>query len=622
MNPLTFFASIRFVGRSSIKLLIAILCAVPGLQLTRAGCPANTTPDFYQPDSGSTHSYPQQVAGDRATYIRVPRVVGPGTAATLDSNGGLLNSNAEIANLGGVLGDKAYVTLTGNLSLQTAFYQLGVLAGMSTPAAEVRITFYLNGQTIGSEMVLYSSMTSPTAGPPINLSTCAEVDSSLLRFGRRLDTGGACPPTTLPLYPGETTCPGVNEIVAKYRFRVADASVMSGPGAALQQILPFPLAVFPQTLINAVNVIGSAADLTFSAAAPVVMVHGIRTDATWFLTYNPSPSGPYTNAWFARPFDDAFASYQSVTFTENRIIPGGHNLAANTDGTHPIQDAAAAFGSNRIHIVAHSMGGLWSRSFLQNELPGLRPTLQVLSLTTIDTPHHGSYNADLLSVYRDSKANGSTINLTLAQALMAHYAPDSPGSPDLTTTNVEAFNSGNILPFMINGLNKSITYMSISADANIDGSCVSGGGPCTPLNLPTITAYNTPGAPDESEGYEFPDPDVPTVVAFYNTGQKLYRQMFLFDTVTLTSCGTSVVPKTFGKTFRCLGNHVNANGGQLNDFNVTLTSARYNPPPPNPSFVEIKSFQGTSGHNHTTVGKPDVAQVVLNGILGVESKLK
>ena len=55
---------------------------------------------------------------------------------------------------------------------------------------------------------------------------------------------------------------------------------------------------------------------------------------------------------------------------------------------------------------------------------------------------------------------------------------------------------------------------------------------------------------------------------------------------------------------RCLGvlwcvQSIDAEGVQLNDFNVTIQSARYTPPTPQVGFSEIGSLK----HNHTTAGK-------------------
>src|SRR5215510_6280544 len=51
---------------------------------------------------------------------------------------------------------------------------------------------------------------------------------------------------------------------------------------------------------------------------------------------------------------------------------------------------------DKVHIIAHSMGGLDARYLLCNNLYGLGALDRVVSLSTISTPHRGSQVADLL----------------------------------------------------------------------------------------------------------------------------------------------------------------------------------------------------------------------------------
>jgi triacylglycerol lipase len=54
------------------------------------------------------------------------------------------------------------------------------------------------------------------------------------------------------------------------------------------------------------------------------------------------------------------------------------------------------FPDGPIHIIAHSMGGLDSRSLIGRNLHGLSAPGRIASLTTLSTPHRGSPVADLL----------------------------------------------------------------------------------------------------------------------------------------------------------------------------------------------------------------------------------
>jgi triacylglycerol lipase len=56
-----------------------------------------------------------------------------------------------------------------------------------------------------------------------------------------------------------------------------------------------------------------------------------------------------------------------------------------------------AYPQGAIHIIAHSMGGLDSRTLIARNLHGLSSSGRIASLTTLSTPHRGSPLADLLA---------------------------------------------------------------------------------------------------------------------------------------------------------------------------------------------------------------------------------
>src|SRR5690348_17253469 len=55
------------------------------------------------------------------------------------------------------------------------------------------------------------------------------------------------------------------------------------------------------------------------------------------------------------------------------------------------------FPSGPVHIIAHSMGGLDSRTLIARNYHGLSQPGRIASLTTLSTPHRGSPVADLLA---------------------------------------------------------------------------------------------------------------------------------------------------------------------------------------------------------------------------------
>jgi hypothetical protein len=128
---------------------------------------------------------------------------------------------------------------------------------------------------------------------------------------------------------------------------------------------------------------------------------------------------------------------------------GGRNLAVNIalNGTltKPIPDAAAEFGSDAIHIVGHSKGGLWTRAFLEDSLPSLSKPLRIISVTTVDTPHPGSINADDRVLIHDLSYDSSHL-FNPREIAIEHNAPWGDFIRDLATWDVQYFNATNTLP--------------------------------------------------------------------------------------------------------------------------------------------------------------------------------
>lgn len=68
------------------------------------------------------------------------------------------------------------------------------------------------------------------------------------------------------------------------------------------------------------------------------------------------------------------------------------------DRARVLADAIAQqYPDGAVHIIAHSMGGLDSRTLIARNLQGLSNPGRIASLTTVSTPHLGSPVADLLA---------------------------------------------------------------------------------------------------------------------------------------------------------------------------------------------------------------------------------
>jgi triacylglycerol lipase len=79
------------------------------------------------------------------------------------------------------------------------------------------------------------------------------------------------------------------------------------------------------------------------------------------------------------------------------LFPDVAPLASSDKRASVLADAIQQkFPQGAVHIIAHSMGGLDSRSLIGRNLQGLSAPGRIASLTTLSTPHRGSPVADLL----------------------------------------------------------------------------------------------------------------------------------------------------------------------------------------------------------------------------------
>jgi hypothetical protein len=168
----------------------------------------------------------------------------------------------------------------------------------------------------------------------------------------------------------------------------------------------------------------AAATLAFAAsasAAPsypeaVVLVSGFDTQ-TPFTTPDPSCNGKEGEAWdpptgvaaalkaagnkvFTAPVHQAGSSGLTPCDPDGPAPPQSDYVDSN--GEVDANGAALAgllaflrdnYGVQRVELVGHSDGGLWSRSAITQD--GAYAGVSVLSLTTLGTPHTGSFIADL-----------------------------------------------------------------------------------------------------------------------------------------------------------------------------------------------------------------------------------
>lgn len=207
--------------------------------------------------------------------------------------------------------------------------------------------------------------------------------------------------------------------------------------------------------------------IEFDAAAPFVLAHGINAQA---------------NTW-----DDANASGVLTTMDSSGVLYSRFSTGANDSVAANARDLKSQIGtfldtvkSKKVNIIAHSKGGLDSQLLATIS----KPEFEVLSLSTLSTPHRGSVVADLQLIQRqavDEYVNSGNdpngyaqqfVSLSLAgwASRERGAGPQPPGLDDLTTqAAIAAINAG------IRG-NVPNTF-TIGADAGANCATMANGNP-------------------------------------------------------------------------------------------------------------------------------------------------
>jgi hypothetical protein len=135
------------------------------------------------------------------------------------------------------------------------------------------------------------------------------------------------------------------------------------------------------------------------AMAPIVLVHGTNTSkATWNF-----PIGDSFNDYFtATSFNNYSSPFKGICINDINLEPNG---AIEENGLRleiRIASSLNSVGAKACHLIAHSKGGLDSRSFINefyrqgsNVKLGEYGKFEVLSLYTLNTPHRGTVLSDI-----------------------------------------------------------------------------------------------------------------------------------------------------------------------------------------------------------------------------------
>jgi hypothetical protein len=144
------------------------------------------------------------------------------------------------------------------------------------------------------------------------------------------------------------------------------------------------------------------------------------------------------------------------------------------------------FGTRHVHLVTHSKGGLFARKFLQlNADQDPTSRVGVVSVTTLDAPHHGSALADTVVAYPYDHSVLPGFIRPLYPFLMRFNAPFrnafGSGNNDMTVAAAESFNQRYTPPQVFtlrdtntppNTFTTKPFYYSFSGNADFNGDHV------------------------------------------------------------------------------------------------------------------------------------------------------
>jgi LPXTG-motif cell wall-anchored protein len=120
---------------------------------------------------------------------------------------------------------------------------------------------------------------------------------------------------------------------------------------------------------------------------PVVLVHGMNSNAATWSAYQG----------FLDAANPGWKAYAVDTMDTSSLVPGSIAENAAKEAAF-IDDVQRTNNAWQVDLVAHSMGGLISRSYIQNLMPAPGGVRAVDRLVMLGTPNGGSPCADLFTV--------------------------------------------------------------------------------------------------------------------------------------------------------------------------------------------------------------------------------
>jgi len=194
--------------------------------------------------------------------------------------------------------------------------------------------------------------------------------------------------------------------------------------------------------------------LEFKAMSPVILVHG-----------NDSDPGFFDRQGFVDSFRRLGVLVDGCESCDSPLdLPANDTEWNASELRKEIPKIVRDYGVDSVHLVAHSKGGLDTREYLVRYQPFLDEDFNVLSLTTLSSPHNGSVGADVLVVRDDLSKVVDRIRFvgfpSFTDVLTA-FMGISPGHRSLTTWHAAWFNLENLPQ-----LPRQTRYHTVSADAD------------------------------------------------------------------------------------------------------------------------------------------------------------
>jgi hypothetical protein len=404
-----------------------------------------------------------------SSVFRISRVVGPGRGNDIDAVGRFREEIWPTYWQNHVVSEKAHLKLHASMSIDQSWLDLRAVDFWAGPlTVTVTVRFDVNGNEIASHTFPPQVFTAanPTARAVDPWDECVGFTAQDLVFARLKGADSSC--TALP---GETTCPGINVVSARYEVKTQQNIHDPFTGVPVWVDLPSLSFALPSYLPESGYIRGRAELLTFEAMEPVILITGCCGEDSDF--WNNTAVGQTLFQEFTDrriPFADR-SNTTKKGMLEGTIEGGGGVLSKQ------IPKIAKAFGSNWVHLVAHSKGGLNSRWLLGQKGWLESQGVGVLSLITLDTPHDGSLGGDaVFAMINDAGLRPDFPSTWVNLALLKNRIPNEQkyGTQfDLRTGRLKNFNQDHPKPpgsMTVSSITKPLALWALTSDANSDNS--------------------------------------------------------------------------------------------------------------------------------------------------------